>query len=163
MTILSNLTRKTLVKEVTEIPKTLTELQSPLAAIGDIATSRTASAAFHRSGMYDRVAKRKPLPEKEKKGNSLEFIETHMKDLESMNQKILWWEKKNSFAVMQNAVYGRNWAQPSNTMPAMRHITLLSAAGTGRLRDRGNMNGAKYRQTLVENFKVPKALDWGDS
>ena len=69
-----------MVREVTKKPvTTLTELQSVLADMGECARRTTVSAALHKSMFYGRVARWKPLLRKR-----------HMKNSESMRQKILW-------------------------------------------------------------------------
>jgi transposase len=61
-TKLNNWARRTLVREVTKNPvTTLTELQSSLAEMGEPARRTTVSIALHQSGLYGRVARRKPL------------------------------------------------------------------------------------------------------
>ena len=65
LTKLSNRARRTLVKGVTKNPMaTLTELQSSSAEMGEPA-GRTISAALHKSWLYGRVARQKPLLRKD--------------------------------------------------------------------------------------------------
>ena len=53
---------KALVREVTKNPMvTLTELQSSSVEMGEPSRRTTISAALHQSGLYGRVARRKPL------------------------------------------------------------------------------------------------------
>ena len=74
LTKLSKRARRTLVREVTKNPMTtLTELQSSLAEMGEPTGRTTVSAALHKSRLYGRVARQKPLLRKR-----------HMKDSESM-------------------------------------------------------------------------------
>ena len=62
LTKLSNWARRTLVREVTKNPiATLTELQRSLAETGEHAGRTTISAALHKSRLYGRVARWKPL------------------------------------------------------------------------------------------------------
>ena len=59
---LSNRERRALVREVTKNPMvTLTELQSSSVEMGEPPRRTTISAALHQSGLYGRVARRKPL------------------------------------------------------------------------------------------------------
>ena len=59
---LSNLGRRALVREVTKNPmSTLTELQSSSVEMEEPSRRTTISATLHQSGLYSRVARRKPL------------------------------------------------------------------------------------------------------
>ena len=65
LTKLSNWARRTLGREVTKNPMTTpTELQSSLAEMGELSGRTAVSAALHKSMLYGRVAKRKPLLKK---------------------------------------------------------------------------------------------------
>jgi len=67
-TKLSNQARRTFVREVTMNPMTtLTELQSSLAEMVELAKKATVSAALHKSRLFGRVASRKPLLRKKRK------------------------------------------------------------------------------------------------
>ena len=61
---------------------TLTELQSSLAEMVELAKKATVSAALHKSRLFGRVASRKPLlrKKKEKITARLEFAKRHVKD-----------------------------------------------------------------------------------
>ena len=59
---LSNRGRRVFVREVTMV--TLIELQSSSVEMGEPSRRTTISAALHQSGLYGRVARRKPLPRK---------------------------------------------------------------------------------------------------
>ena len=90
LTKLSNWARA-LVWEVTKNPmSTLTELQSSLAEMGEPARRTTVSAAYHKSRLCGRVARQKPLLRNRHMTAHLEFAKKHVKDSESMRQKILW-------------------------------------------------------------------------
>ena len=115
------------------------------------------SAALHQSGLYGRVARRKPLHSKRHMTACLEFAKRHL-NTQTMRNKI--------------ELFGLNskrhiWRKPG-TIPTEKHdsgcIMLLgcfSAAGTGRLvRIEAKMNGAKYREILDENL-LQRAKDWG--
>ena len=93
-TKLSNWARRTLVREVTKNPMTtLRELQSSLAEMGEPTGRITVSAMLHKSRLSGRVARRKQLLRKGHMTAHLEFAKRHMKDSESMRQKILWSEE----------------------------------------------------------------------
>jgi hypothetical protein len=58
----SNQGRRALAREVTKNPMvTVTELQSSPAEMGELSRRTTISAAPHHSGLYGRVARRKPF------------------------------------------------------------------------------------------------------
>uniref|UniRef100_A0AAZ3RG47 Transposase Tc1-like domain-containing protein n=1 Tax=Oncorhynchus tshawytscha TaxID=74940 RepID=A0AAZ3RG47_ONCTS len=59
---LSNWGRRALVRQVTKnLMVTLTEFQSSSVEMGEPSRRTTISAALHQSGLYSRVARRKPL------------------------------------------------------------------------------------------------------
>jgi hypothetical protein len=121
--------------------------------------ARTVSISLHQSGLYLRVARRKPLLRKKKRTSRLEFTKRHVK--ESIRKKIIWSDETNILLFGLNAkryvwrIPGTAH-HPSNTIPTMKHgsgsIILwghFSAAGNERLvRKEGTMNGVKYRQIL---------------
>ena len=80
-TKLSNRARRTLVREVTRNPITaLTELQNSLAEMGESAGSPTVSAALHKSQLYERGTRQKPLLRKRHMTACQEFAKRHVKD-----------------------------------------------------------------------------------
>ena len=60
-----------------------------MAKMGEPAGRTTISAAFHKSRLFARVARWKPLLRKRHMTAHLEFVKRHVKDSESMRQKIL--------------------------------------------------------------------------
>uniref|UniRef100_A0A8C4TE12 Transposase Tc1-like domain-containing protein n=1 Tax=Erpetoichthys calabaricus TaxID=27687 RepID=A0A8C4TE12_ERPCA len=111
---LSDRGRRALVREVTKNPMvTLSELQRSSVERGEPSRRTTISAAIHQSGLYGRVARRKPLLSKRhtaihqsglygrvarrkpllsKRHTAarLEFAKRHLKDSQTMRKKILW-------------------------------------------------------------------------
>jgi hypothetical protein len=117
--------------------------------MGEPSRRTTISAALHPSGLFDRVARRKPLLSKRHVTAHLEYAKRHLKDSQTMRNKIL---------IGLNAKR-HIWRKPG-TIPTVKHggdsIILwgcFTAAGTGRLvRVEGKMNRARYREILDENL-----------
>jgi hypothetical protein len=126
---------------------TLTELKSSSLEMGEPSRRTNISAALHQSGLYGRVARRKPLLRKRHMTAHLEFAKRHLKDSQTMRNKI------------EFCNVNVTWRKPGithhlpNTIPIVKQgggsIMLLgcfSAVETGRLvRIEGKMNGTKYR------------------
>ena len=80
-----------MVREVTKnLMVTLTELQSSSVEMGEPSRRTTISAALHQSGLRGRVSRRKPLLRKRHMTACLEFAKRHLKDSQTMRNKILW-------------------------------------------------------------------------
>ncbi|MPV02323.1 IS630 family transposase [Escherichia coli] len=169
---LSDRGRRALVREVTRNPMvTLTELQRCSMKRGEPSRRTTISAALHKSGLFGRVARRKPLLSKKHMTARLEFAKKHLKDSQTMRNKILWSDETKIELFGLNAKR-HVWRKPgtahhlANTIPTVKHgggsIMLwgcFSAGGTGRLvRIEGKMNAAMYRDILDENM-LQSALD----
>ncbi|KAG2456319.1 TCB1 transposase, partial [Polypterus senegalus] len=163
---LSDRGRRALVREVTKNPMvTLSELQRSSVERGEPSRRTTISAAIHQSGLYGRVARRKPLFSKKHMAAHLEFAKRHLKD------KILWSEEIKIELFGVNARH-HVWRKPgtahhqANAIPTVKHCDgsiklwgCFSAAGTGRLvRIKGKMTAAMYRDILDENL-LQSALD----
>ncbi len=151
--------KRTLVREVKKNPKiTVAELQRCFREMGESCRKSTITAALHQSGLYGRVARRKPLL-------SARHMKAHMEDSKMVTNKILWSDETKI------ELFGLNskryvWRKPgtahhlSNTVPTVKHgggsIMLwgcFSAAGTGWLvAIEGKKNAAKYRDILEENL-----------
>uniref|UniRef100_A0A8C4T6J2 Transposase n=1 Tax=Erpetoichthys calabaricus TaxID=27687 RepID=A0A8C4T6J2_ERPCA len=144
---------------------TLSELQRSSVERGEPSRRTTISAAIHQSGLYGRVARRKPLHSKRHMAARLEFAKKHLKDSQTMRKKILWSDETKIELFGVNARH-HVWRKPgtthhqANTIPTVKHgggsIMLwgcFSAAGTGRLvRIKGKMTAAMYRDILDENL-----------
>ncbi|KAG2463873.1 TCB1 transposase, partial [Polypterus senegalus] len=169
---LSNLGKRALVREVTKnsmVP--LSELQRSSVERGEPSRRTTISAAIHQSGLYGRVARRKPLLSKRHKAASVELAKRHLKDSQTMRNKILWSDETKIELFGVNARH-HIWRKPgtadhqANAIRTVKHgggsIMLwgcFSAAGTGRLvRIKGKMTAAIYRDILDENL-LQSALD----
>ena len=148
-----------MVREVTKNPMvTLTELQSSSVEMAERSRRTTIYAALHQSGLYGRVARRKPLLSKRRMTARLEFAKRHLKDSQTMRNKIVWSDETKIELFGLNAKR-HVWRKPG-TIPAVKQgggsIMLwgcISAAGTGRLvRIEGKMSGAKYTEILDENL-----------
>ncbi|KAI3362849.1 hypothetical protein L3Q82_001885 [Scortum barcoo] len=88
---LSDRGKRALVREVTKNPMvTLSELQRTSVERGEPSRRTTISAAIHQSGLYGREARRKPLLSQRHMAARLEFAKMHLKDSQTMRNKILW-------------------------------------------------------------------------
>ena len=122
---------------------TLTELQSSLAEMGEPAGRTTVSAALHKSKLYGRVVRLKPLLRKRHMTAHLEFVKRHVKDSENMRQNILWSNETQIELLGLNAKRYVSWKpstahHPSNTIPTIKHgggsVTNLEALCTQTFR-----------------------------
>ena len=94
----------------------------------------------------------------------MEFAKRHLKDSQTLRNKILWSDETKIELFDLNAKH-HVWRQ-SGTIPTVKYgggsIMLwecFSEAGTGRLvRIEGKMKGAKYREILDENLL--RTSDW---
>ncbi|KAG2461570.1 TCB1 transposase, partial [Polypterus senegalus] len=170
---LSDRGRRALVRQVTKnLMVTLSEIQWSSVERGEPSRRTTIFAAIHKSGLYGRVARRKPLLSKRHMAARLEFAKRHRKDSQTMRNKIRWSDETKVELFGVNA-RRHVWRKPgtahyqANTIPTVKHggggsIMLwgcFSAAGTGRLvRIKGKMTAAMYRDILDENL-LQRALD----
>uniref|UniRef100_A0A8C7N1Z7 Transposase n=1 Tax=Oncorhynchus kisutch TaxID=8019 RepID=A0A8C7N1Z7_ONCKI len=156
---LSAHTRRRLIRDAAKRPMiTLDELQRSTAEVGDSVHRTTISRILHKSGLYGRVARRKPFL-KEKKvsfkvchkppGRHTKHVEDETKiELFGNNAKRYVWRKSNTAH------------HPEHLIPTVKHgggsimvWACFSSAGTGKMvKIDGKMDGAKYRTILEENL-----------
>ena len=124
--------------------------------MGEPSRRTTISTALHQSGLYGRVARRKPLLIKRHMAAYLEFAKMHLKDSQTMRNKILW-SDETKIELFDLNTKCHSWKKPG-PIPTVKHgggsIMLwgsFSAARTGRLvKIEGKMNGAKYRREILD-------------
>ena len=86
--------RRAFIREAAKRPMvTLEELQRSTAQGGESVHRTTISRALHKSDLYRRVARRKPLVKKSHKKSCLQFVRSHVGDTENMWKKVLWSER----------------------------------------------------------------------
>ena len=137
---LSNQGRRALVREVIKnLMVSLAELQRSCVEMGETSRRTTITATLHRSGLYGRVARRKPLLSERHRKACLEFAKKHLKDSQTVRNKILWSDETKI------ELFGLNskchvWRKPGtahhlpNTIPTVKYGMLwgcFSAVGTG--------------------------------
>ena len=79
----------------------------------------TISAALHQSGLYGRVARQKPLLNKMHMIAHLEFDNRHLKDSQTMRNKIIWSDETKTELFGLNAK-SDVWRK-SGTRPTVKH------------------------------------------
>ncbi|KAG2460748.1 TCB1 transposase, partial [Polypterus senegalus] len=156
---LSDRGKRALVREVTKNPMvTLSELQRPSVERGEPSRRTTISAAIHQSGLYGRVARRKSLLNKRHMAACLEFAKRHLKDSQTMRNKILWSDKTKI------ELFGVNARRHVWRKPGTAHHQVVAASCYGDVfqrrlvRIKGKMTAAMYRDILDENL-LQSALD----
>ncbi|KAK3534134.1 hypothetical protein QTP86_002254 [Hemibagrus guttatus] len=136
---------------------TLKQLQHFSVERGELSRRTTISAALHQSGLDGRVARWKPILSKRHMTAHLEFAKTHLKDSETMRNKILWSDETKIELFGLNGKH-HVCRKPctthhlANIIPTVKHgggsIMLwecYSAAGTGRLvRIEGKMDVQRH-------------------
>ena len=128
-----------MVREVTKKSMvTLIKLWSSSVERSETSRRTTISAAHHQSGLYGRVARRKPLLSNRHMTALLEFAKMHLKDSQTLRNKILWSDETKIELFGLNAKR-QVWRKPG-TIPTVKNcggsIMLwgcFSVAGTGRL------------------------------
>jgi len=96
--------RRKLIREATKRPMaTLKELHAFMAKTGHCVHVTTISQALHKSGLYNRVARRKPLLKKAHLESRLRYAKKHSGDSEAMWQEVLWSDETKMELFGQNA------------------------------------------------------------
>ena len=109
------------------------------------------SAPLHKSRLCERVARQKPLLRKRHMTACLEFAKRHVKDSESMRERLLWSDKTKIELFGLNAKH-YVWRKtttvhhPSNIISTVKHGggsimqmgMLFSSRDWGTCEDRGN-------------------------
>ena len=129
-----------LVRELTKNPiVTLRELQSSSVEMGEPSRRTTISAILHQSGLYCRVARWKQLLSKRHLTACLEFAKRHLKDSQTMRNKILWSDETKIEYFVLNAMR-HVWGKPG-TIPTVKHgggsMMLFSGRAWETSHDRG--------------------------
>ena len=109
-----------MVREETKNPMvTLTDLQSFSVEMGEHSRRTTIYAALHQPDIYGRAARRKPLLCKRHMTARLQFAKRHLKDSETIRNKILWSDETNIELFGLNAKR-HVWREPG-TIPTVKH------------------------------------------
>uniref|UniRef100_W5NN98 Tc1-like transposase DDE domain-containing protein n=1 Tax=Lepisosteus oculatus TaxID=7918 RepID=W5NN98_LEPOC len=162
---LSAQTRRRLIRDAAKRPIfTLDELQRTTAEVGESVHRTTISLTLHKSGLYGRVARRKPFLKDIHKKSRLKFATSHLGDTPNMWKKVLWSDETKIELFGHNAkryVWRKsNTAHhPQHTIPTVKRggsimvWACFSSAGTGKMvKIEGKMDAAKYRTILDENL-----------
>uniref|UniRef100_A0A8K9XYG5 Tc1-like transposase DDE domain-containing protein n=1 Tax=Oncorhynchus mykiss TaxID=8022 RepID=A0A8K9XYG5_ONCMY len=165
---LSAHTRRRLIRDAVKRPMiTLDELQRSTAEVGDSVHRTTISHILHKSGLYGRVARRKPFLKDIHKKCCLKFATNHLGDTPNMWKKVLWSDETKielfGNATMQNVMFGVKATQliTLNTPSPLSNMVVAASwfgpaflqQGQGRwLKLMGRWDGAKYRTILEENL-----------
>ncbi len=97
-------------KEEPKEPK-LAELQRCIREMGESCRKSIITAALHQSGLYGRVARRKPLLSARHMKARMEFAKKHMKDSKMVTNKILWSDQTKLCQALSNqdgGAFGRS-------------------------------------------------------
>ena len=132
--------------------------------MGEPSRRTTISASLHQSGLYGRVARRKPLLSKRHMTARYELAKRHLKTLTTIRNNVLWFDETMIELFGLNAKF-HFWRKPG-TIPAVKHgggrIMMwgcFTVEVTGRLvRIEAKMNGAKYRAIFDDNL-LQSSLD----
>ncbi|CDQ99897.1 unnamed protein product, partial [Oncorhynchus mykiss] len=102
----------------------------------------TISRILHKSGLYGRVARRKPFLKDIHKKCRLKFATSHLGDTPNMWKKVLWSDESKIELFGNNAIryVWRKSNTAEHTIPTVKHgggsimvWACLSSAGTGKM------------------------------
>ncbi len=90
----------------------MAELQRCIREMGESCRKSTITAALHQSGLYGRVARRKPLLSARHMKACMEFAKKHLKDSKMVTNKILWSDETRIelLALILSGMCGENQA-----------------------------------------------------
>lgn len=162
--------RRALVREVKKNSKiTLAELQRCSQKMGESCRKSTITAALHQSGLYGRVAWRRPLLSARHRKACMEFPQKHLKDSKMLRNKVLWCDETKI------ELFGFNskrhvWRKPgtahhlSNTVPTVKHGGVFQLQGLDdwlQLRERWMRpsTGISWKKTFSW---VLRTSDWAE-
>ncbi len=123
--------RRALVREVKKNPKiTVAELQRCICEMGESCRKSSITAALHQSGLYGRVARRKPLLSARHMKARMEFAKKHLKDSKMVTNKILWSDETKI------ELFGLNskryvWRKPGQTIQSQQWSMVVAASCCG--------------------------------
>uniref|UniRef100_A0A8K9WP00 Tc1-like transposase DDE domain-containing protein n=1 Tax=Oncorhynchus mykiss TaxID=8022 RepID=A0A8K9WP00_ONCMY len=124
---LSAHTRRRLIRDAAKRPMiTLDELQRSTAEVGDSVHRTTISRILHKSGLYGRVARRKPFLKDIHKKCCLKFATSHLGDTPNMWKKVLW-SDETKIELFGNNAKRYVWRKsntahhPEHTIPTVKH------------------------------------------
>ncbi|MCI4382361.1 hypothetical protein PGIGA_G00014040 [Pangasianodon gigas] len=108
---------------------TLEELQRSTAQVGESVYRTPISRALHKSGLYGRVERRKPMLKGSHKKSRLQFTTSHVGDTANMWKKVLWSDESKI------ELFGLNakryvWQKP-NTAHHPEHTMVVAASCCG--------------------------------
>jgi hypothetical protein len=139
---------------------TLTELGSSSVEMGEPSRT-TISAALYQSGLYGRMARRKPLLSKRHMRARLEFAKRHVKDSQTMTNKILWSDETKIELFGLNAKR-HVWRKPG-TIPTMKHHAVgmfFSGRDWETSQDRGKDERSTARSLMKTRSRALRTSDW---
>jgi hypothetical protein len=134
-------------RELTKNPMvTLTELQSSSVEMAKPCRWTPISTALHQSDLYGRVARRNHSSVKGAMTARLEFAKRHLKDSQTMRNKILWSDEFKMKLFSLNAEL-HIWRKP-DTIPTVKHCggIFFSSRDWETSHDRGKDERSKVQR-----------------
>ena len=165
---LTSRTRRTFIRRATKRSMaTLEELQRSTAKVGEYVHRTTITRVLHKSVLYGRVARRKPLLKVNHKKSRLEFATSHVEPTCGRRCSGQMRPKLNFLASMQNAMYGGNLALPitlSTPSQQWNMVVVALCCGDASLQQvQGNWSKLRKRwmepNTVLEQNLMQSAKD----